>query len=661
MMKRLLYAWTVMGLMAIGCGPGNYPTQEDPEENVDAFVVDQSPSLDMGVDTTAPVELPPDLGAPDSGHSEPAPDLGVPNPGDIPPPPLPVDVNISSPKRGVMYKSSASSINVSGKITGAMDNFDKLLVNGQEVVVSDTGHFSLPLKSKWGLNVVTLDCYSKSGEVSNHARSYLYADKYRSMSATAGVDLTMNDALVARLDQGVVDDGNRYSVDDLATILQKVINKLDLSKALPKTLAQGQWALTKYDLKTNGPITTAPIKVTLNSQSGGLHINLTTASLDLPIEFFKPFQNSGVVSATDVAIEGDIKISKTSTGSLKVSVPSLTVTYKKMKVDLGKKVLDIFQEGLVNFLLPFLKGTIKNGISEALKLALPGPAKQFVNQFKLNTTFKLPSLLGGATMNVYSTLSEVSFSGLGGTITLKAAVHGSKNLSSGGYGVIRTDGQLAKPGYAARPLRIGVRRDSLNQMLYSAWYAGAFKQDISSALSSNLGNLPLPYTAEKLELEIDAKLPPVLMPEANGHDHRLAIGDLFVKATLTTDVTTGASIVIEGYLSAILGASVSVNSKGKLVLGLSQTADRFELDLTKFAMQGISAPAPSTLAGGIEVMLLDLLPQLIPPVIQKFPLPTIDLSQLDGADNILPDKTLKLSAVTVTHRTDYVVLTGDIK
>jgi hypothetical protein len=198
-------------------------------------------------------------------------------------------------------------------------------------------------------------------------------------------------------------------------------------------------------------------------------------------------------------------------------------------------------------------------------------------------------------------------------------------------------------------------------MLYSAWYAGAFKQDISSALSSNLGNLPLPYTAEKLELEIDAKLPPVLMPEANGHDHRLAIGDLFVKATLTTDVTTGASIVIEGYLSAILGASVSVNSKGKLVLGLSQTADRFELDLTKFAMQGISAPAPSTLAGGIEVMLLDLLPQLIPPVIQKFPLPTIDLSQLDGADNILPDKTLKLSAVTVTHRTDYVVLTGDIK
>ena len=203
-----------------------------PDSALDAGVPDALPAPDLPLPDVALPDAPiPDQTVPDTL----APDL-YPTP-DAPIPPL--KLNITFPPRAAML-TGTKNITIKGKLAGPMTSFDKLLVNGQLVTPDAAGNFSLPLSSKWGLNIITAECHDKAGRVVNRAQSFHWSGAYYDIQPAKPVAMAVNKGATARLYQKAIDDGDRKTINDLATILEKVINNTNLDAQIPTTLVSGK-------------------------------------------------------------------------------------------------------------------------------------------------------------------------------------------------------------------------------------------------------------------------------------------------------------------------------------------------------------------------------------------------------------------------------------
>jgi len=578
----------------------------------------------------------------------------------------PVGCQITYPPRAAMLKGSPS-ITIKGKVTGPMSSLDYVKINGLKVNPMPNGDFSLVLSSDWGVNIVTVDCVDKNSNVEHRVHAYHWSSKYWPNSGSVSVMKVLKGAL-ARLYQKAIDDGNRSTLNDLASILQKVINALNFDKLVPSTLVSGKykippWGPTiSYSVTKNGKFKVNPFSISLKARTGGLRVTGKTSYLELPVKAKAGVSVSGKVKIYNLSMTGDINISKKSGGAVSVSVPYLKMNYSSLKLDMGSGIIGSIMSSITSGIASLFKNSILSKMESEVKKALPGPVKSFVTGFKFAQSFKLPADLGGKTLNIYTDLDTILFDSYGGNLGLNAAVYGSKGITSGKLGTISVASSFSPPTTSSDAMLVGLRYDTLNQVFNAAWYAGAIKQDLSSLVKNGLNPSSLPFSLSGLKLNVEALLPPIMAPGTGTNDFELQLGDLKLKIEANVKDSSGKSSTIkaDAYVSAKTKGTIKLSSKNVLTLTLSTQLSEYDVEIDNLVILGTNTNLGGAFAVLVKEMVKVMLPKLGPNVMQSFPLPAIDLSSLGGSYGIPKGTVLKIKNGKLYQKGNYVVLSGEL-
>ena len=85
------------------------------------------------------------------------------------------------------------------------------------------------------------------------------------------------------------------------------------------------------------------------------------------------------------------------------------------------------------------------------------------------------------------------------------------------------------------------------------------------------------------------------------------------------------------------------------------------MELASWTVQGAAMPSPGVLSKGLKQMVAKVFPTLAPSVIQKLPIPSIDLSALGGSYGIPKGTVLTLKNGTLTLKNNHVIMAGDLQ
>ena len=209
-------------------------------------------------------------------------------------------------------------------------------------------------------------------------------------------------------------------------------------------------------------------------------------------------------------------------------------------------------------------------------------------------------------------------------------------------------------------MKIGLRYDTLNQTFAAAWFTGALKQDLSKVVLANLKPGSLPFAIKSLKFDLDAMLPPILMPASSGYPFNVGMGDLHVKAVINLG-GGGGTMTVELYASAVIGANVTLSKKNEITIALASKPSIMEMELAKWTVQGATMPSPGVVSKGLKEMVEKIFPTLAPSIMQKFPIPSIDLSSLGGKYGIPKGTKLTLTNTSLARKNNHLILSGDLK
>ncbi len=606
------------------------------------------------------------VGVNNDGQVNPPTERGVPSPdkGSS----APVKCQITSPGRAAMLTGSRA-ITVKGKVTSPLSNLASVKVNGTKVKTLPNGEFSQSMNSVWGLNIIKVNCAGKNGKTDNRVQAYHWATKYWPNSGGVNA-MKMARGALARLYQRALDDGNRASLNDLASILEKVVNGLNFDKLIPTTLVSGKykippWGPTiSYSVTKNGKFKINPFSTTIKARTGGVRITGKTSYLELPVKAKAGVSVSGKVKIYNLTMDGDINISKKSGGAAKVSVARLDMSYSSLKVDVGSGITGSIMSSITSGIASLFKNTIINKMEDEVKQALSGPVKSFITGFTFDQSFTLPDLLGSKKLSIYTDLDYIQFDSNGGNLGLNSAVYGTKGIADGKLGTISMAASFKPAATSSDSMLIALRHDTLNQVLNATWYIGALRQDLTSLIKDALssGKVPLPFTVNSLKLNMVALLPPVIKPGKGASDFELQVGDLklVMDADLKDMMGQPAKITAQVYVSAKANGTISFTKKNELSFSLSTTLSAYEVEIDNMVLKGTGTSLGPLFVVLIKDLVKVLLPSLGPNIVQSFPLPAIDLSSLGGSYGIPKGIVLKIKSGKLFQKDGYLVFSGDL-
>ncbi len=552
-------------------------------------------------------------------------------------------ITFTYPKRADMLAGS-SRITVRGKVSDSVSGVASLKINGRSVSVGKSGDFSFVMNAGWGLNLLEAEAKDRAGNVGYRAQSFLWSSRYVSIGGFIGR------GVMARLNQKAIDDGDRRTLNDLASILERVINNIDIDSMVPPTLVSGRkkvgFIKISYSVTKNGKVTMGRRELKLFARPGGLRVWVKVYNVRIPLRArASRLRKSFTITASDVTIDADINISYFN-GRPLVTVPRVNADVSKVKVNLFGGIFK-FLNGLVT---NAARKYIKKALEDAIRKELPGPIAKFLQGFKFNKSFKLPQALGGKTITINSSLDVVSFDGKGGTLGLKIALSAPKGIPSGKRGT-PLRGQYLPPWGSSYAFGIGISYNTANQAFTAAWFSGAFKRDITSTIG---GKGAGSFKVKKMI--IDAQLPPIMHPPTGGFHTVVGLGDLKLDTELQMP---GSTIKAVAYLTASFGANISITPKNEIVLKLSTTPRIFAVDIVSLSGTGSNAN-PGALSKALKGLSPMISQFLSSSTLQKFPIPAIDLGAFGGKYGIPPNTKLVLHGAKLQALKDYLLLTGNL-
>lgn len=560
-------------------------------------------------------------------------------------------ITITEPVRGAMLTGKAT-VAIKGSVNLGPDQLSEFTVNGKTVAVNADGTFSSSMDAAWGVNLLTVKAVDKKGQEASRGQSFLWAREYRTIDETK-----MPKAAVARLGKKGIDDDERASLNDLASILEHVLNGLELDPLIPETLVEGEYKIppigptVKYVVIKNGKVKLGRRQVTIKPRKDGLALYLKLKDVVFPVKgtAAKYLNKQADVLAPEISIYAEV--------DLRYANDQVIVDIIKFEVDASKVEVKAFS-GLFSFLNKTLTNKIRDLLQTKLeaivKTLLPGPVENFIRSFKFAKDFPLPELLGGKVLQFDSVLDSLVFDEKGGTIGLQASVVATQGIPDAKLGVPLV-GQLA-PKWSPDNFAFGVALsyNAVNMVLGTVWFSGALKQDVSSLLAGAGTELPLGATS--MVVRVDAMLPPVVRSTGTIDKVEVGVGDL--KLDLRLERGSADPIIATAYLSTVFEATVKITPQNEISIDLAPDPKNIVVDIVSIEGLGnVTSGELSQIIGGFAPKLTDLLSSGI---IKNIPIPSIDLSTLAGTLGIPAGTVLTIQNGTSSLIGDYLKVTGDL-
>jgi len=263
------------------------------------------------------------------------------------------------------------------------------------------------------------------------------------------------------------------------------------------------------------------------------------------------------------------------------------------------------------------------------------------------------------TLNIFSGMSNASFSGPAGaghgTLGLYTQVYPSERgdeIPESALGAIVRSNE-APPFGPNYPVGVGLSDNTLNQIMWSIWYGGAFELPDLVALAPG-ANL------EGVALGMSATLPPVVMPGRNGNDIEIAIGDMELTASLNLAQALGVetpaaeTIEVRLFLSAVMGASFNYDPVQHSIQIEIDGDPTIAVEIVEISQSVYQAEISQLMSSVMSLVL----PELLGSVLSSFPIPEFDLGGLAGLDS---NASWTIGDVTIARKNDYLRMTGNLQ
>ena len=597
---------------------------------------------------------------------------------------------LTSPGRGALLVEGgqdAALVSLSGEVCDAVHPIADLQLAGATLLGSGGGpcrRFEAQQASRWGLTIVHGQAVNDAGETGYLAQSFIRSPSWFTMGEGDPAARAESGA-VLQLAASVVDDGDRATLDDVASLAQAALATLDLDAVVGAVrfaspdqdgdhhldqTSHGCLFWTQHNQATgfeawkSGPVVHGPITVDgLRLEDGGLSARVTVASPSVPFRVTGNVDTGclgdaqdtadGVARAEALVLEGRAVVGADPAGRPRVAFSALTATLPGLDLELRLGSL-IDWTGLGQLVGDAITGQVRGPIQEAIRQAVQSALDEELSRIlrslvDLRASLTLPPELNGVELLVEATIDHLAFGPeravLGSAIQIRAAHPRPEHLAQAERGAIALGGSRPEPGVLAdSPAILAVKDDALNQLLHAAWLGGAFDADDLSVV------LGLSDVAG-LKLSIHPTLPPLLMPRpGDGAGVDLGWGDVEFDATLTSP---DGSARVKGFLSLVVTLErLQIDPGGH---GFSPVfAPEAEVHLQLTAVDWDRLPATRRLATELaESTLRSGLPQLLEHAIRSFPLPDLDLRTLGSA---LPGVVLSLEDARIARSDRYQLL-----
>jgi hypothetical protein len=611
-------------------------------------------------------------------------------------------LEILAPAQGEMLRLGSyddTEVSVWVSTDDAVSGIDKITIDGvdQDTAVLDGSELIETSQiSRWGMSVVSASSEDACGNVTYVAHAYYRSPEYLPAAQAIDEDATISNALVARVSQSFVDDGNRETLDDLASIAQAGALNIDLDTEIPAgtVLAEDPYLAdcggangdTSYELSRN-PSPHADLSMegpwihSLNIVDGGIEFQLSVDAIQVPLNVWATASTCVLFDVTwaDVETTVDVVIHSVLVdvtfgvsyidGEPTISLDDFVADFAGTEVDIDCGLLDFACDAITGAARSTIESKVETILQEKVRGEIAPMLEEALATFAPAPSIALPAPLG-VELSASARFSQIEFCGAqdncGDEALRDAGIVGfdaqmipgerGENVPADVRGPIFRGADLPQFN-ADADFGVAISDDFINQMFWAAWYSGAMDIDVVEQMGE-----ALPAAVE--EASVNVMSPPVVMPGTGATGVMFGLGNVRVSARVDAGAlmagisgTDGEEVPyipmdIEATISTRIDATLSLAADGsKLVVDFDSQPEAF-VQVSRVD----NSPLASELGALISGMLPHLIPALLADVATAVEIPALDVGSMVGSEDAAP---IGLENGQVRHTSAYILAEGD--
>lgn len=556
-------------------------------------------------------------------------------------------IEITYPVRGQMITAGGGPFTIRGTVTDATGGLASVSFNRiPRTVQNGANRFDLEIQisPEHGLNTFTVEATDVQGQAVRLAQSFMLAPGWKTAAEA------FPEGIVAHLTRAFIDDGNRQGrADDLATIMERVVQNLDIASYIPSPVVQN----AGYDVYLRN-VDYDPPRLTLTPSRDRLllHLDITDLSIDVFADGF--IDVDGVVSAD--AIRVDVTLGVTvQQGQARVQMHSATVLVEGLDIDVHWSI-----NWIIDLFTDTIRDSIVSSFEDVLRDEIPPAVADALGSLALDETFEVPGFLPGQealNVRLQANTNNATIDEAGLDVALATKVTAAKRVQWPTAGSLMRGGcfgvDLGMPAWDPdKKLTMALSLDVLNQVLHAVWQGGALEVTLGPAA---FGDVDLSqYGVSDLAVDVSARLPPVLTDCRDGV-LRIQLGELHVDASLKLN---GLPLVVDMIVAFETTVDVAVDDAGAISLALGEIApEDIVIDITHVESDLFSQDQEDVLITLLrEQLLVRVLGDFGGQGLADFPLPEFDLG---GISPSLQGQVIALDEIDLERDKGYLLLQGN--
>ena len=611
-------------------------------------------------------------------------------------------LEILAPARGEMLRLGGydeTEVSVWVSVDDAVSGVSKLAIDGVDqdtAAIEGDALIESSQSSRWGMSVVSASSEDACGNVAYVAHAYYRSPEYLPAAEALDESATISNALVARVSQAFVDDGNRETLDDLASIAQAGVLNIDLDAEIPAgtVLAEDPYLSdcggangdTSYELSRNlNPSADlsmdGPWIHSLNIVDGGIEFQLSVDAIQVPLNVWATASTCMLFDITWADVETTVDVGIQSVlvdgtfgvsyidGEPTISLDDFVADFAGTEVDIDCGLLDFACDAITGA----AQGTIESRVEAILQDKVRGEIAPMLEEalahFAPAPSIALPAPLG-VELSASAQFSQIEFCGANdscgdealrdaGIVAFDAQMvpaERGENVPSDIRGPIFRGSEFPQFNPDAG-FGVAISDDFINQMFWATWYSGAMDVDVVEQMGDEL-----PAAVEQASVSVMS--PPVVMPGTGATGVMFGLGNVRVSARVDAGALMAGMSGAEGedvpYIPMDIEAIVSTRVDATLSLAADGSKLVVDFDSQPEAFVEVSrvdnSPLASELGALISSMLPHLIPALLADVATAVEIPAVDVGSLVGTADAAP---IGLENGQVRHTSDYILAEGD--
>lgn len=585
-------------------------------------------------------------------------------------------LSIIYPERGATLDGKPS-VTVMGYVNDDISGIESFTINGEPVTnLKPDGSFTFIMNPVQGLNLIDAQVTNGAGMSSRLRQSFYFSFVYYPIDASAPDKGMVHNGVRVYLGRDFFDDGvhDPAHPDDLATILESFMAKLNINAMIPNPVAQsGPYKVYISNVKFGKPT------VQISLYDGGIRIYVRIPNLSLNvklkgecnfiIDWCPDF--SGQVTVSQVIITADVRLWTGADKKIHAQMQGADVSLSGIDVNIDGLIGWLF-DWLIDLLVDQFASDIEKAFEQQMGSLINSTLEDLFSKFEISETIEIPPLFGNnpAAISVLTRPEELTVKTDGMRLNLQGTFYAPKGVNRDVLGSIsRANCLNMKPPTFDLPhlseIEFAAFDDFLNEALFSVWWSGALNATLNP---EDLGDVDLSqYGVSDLSVALDFYLPPILTDCHTPGNLQIQVGDLYVITNLKFN-----GIPLRVTLFAYLAASVKLEAVPGQQGGNDVSVTLLGIDLLELDFQSIEScenpSGPCNDMSAVKDVLEKLIKEtLLPPLLEDYvgkplitvPIPTIDLATLDPS---LPPGIELNFALEKLYRTEgFTVVTGHLE